>query len=123
MVDKVMSLKQGMTQAEVEETLGIRPYDLKAVTDTSIVLIYVYRVTDRKTLSFLTRPTNGRKSTGKYVQLEVAYSSDGRVTNIHSCNLCPDNLVAKSKVDIEKIIAFITVTLPVILVYIGLQEN
>jgi len=46
------------------------------LTDTSIVFIYVYRVTDRKTISFNTKPVNGKETIGKYVQLAVAYSKE-----------------------------------------------
>jgi hypothetical protein len=117
-----MSLSIGMTRERVEEILGIQPYDLKAMTDTSSVFIYVYRVTDRKTLSFYTRPKNGSKKIGKYVQLNVAYSKNNKVISIESCSLCPDNLVTKNNVDFEKVFAFITVTLPVLLLYIGLTK-
>jgi hypothetical protein len=120
-LDNVMSLKTGMSKDKVEEVLGIGPYDLKAHTDSTDVLIYIYRVVDRKTLSFYTKPKNGQKSIGKYVQLEVTYSKDNKVLAIESCNLCPDNLVSYSKVDFEKIFMFITVALPVVLVYIGLK--
>jgi hypothetical protein len=122
-LEQVMSLHTGMTKTEVEESLKLKPYDLKAVTDSGTTLIYIYRVIDRRTLSFDTKPDNGRKSTGKYVQLQVTYSKENKVVNIESCNTCPDNLVTKSRVDIEKVIAFITVTLPVLLVYFGLQSN
>lgn len=118
-----MSLHPGMTKTEVDEALGIKPYDLKGATDTTTTLIYIYRVIDRKTVSFMTKPTNGRKSTGKYVQLEVTFSNENKVVSMNSCNLCPDNLVTRSKVNFEKVITFITVTLPVILVYVGLQNN
>jgi hypothetical protein len=112
-----------MTRVEVEKTLGIQPYNLKAYTDTSQVFIYVYRVMDRKTLSFYTKPVNGRKSIGKYVQLEVAYSvKDCKVIRIESCNMCPDDLMNTSKVDFDKIIVFVTVTLPVLLIYFGLKK-
>ncbi len=122
-LEKVVSLQIGMTRVEVEKTLGIEPYDLKSYTDTSQVFIYVYRVVDRKTLSFYTKPVNGRKSIGKYVQLEVAYSiKDCKVIRIESCNMCPDNLMNTSKVDFDKIIVFITVTLPVLLIYFGLKK-
>jgi len=120
-LDKVTSLQLGMSKAQVEEVLGIQPYDLKAYTDTSSVFIYVYRVTDRKTISFTTGPVNGKKSIGKYVQLDVAYSMEGKVLSIETCRYCPDNLVTSSKIDYGKIIGFITVTLPVILVYFGLK--
>lgn len=121
-LEQVMSLKLGMSKVQVEELLGIQPYNLKAYTDTSNVFIYVYRVTDRRTLYLNTKPRNGKKMLGKYVQLAVAYSKDDKVIGIESCNLCPDNLVTKSRIDFEKIFAFITVTLPVLLVYLGLKK-
>ena len=118
----VMSLQLGMCKEEVEEILGIPPYDLKAFTDTTTVFIYVYRVNDRKTLSFKTKPTNGYKKLGKYVQLMVAYSKENKAISIESCSLCPDNLVVKDKIDFEKLFVFITVTLPLILIYAGLTK-
>ena len=119
---QVMSLQLGMSKEKVEQTLGIPPYDLKTFTDTTTVFIYVYRVYDRKTLSFNTKPTNGNKRLGKYVQLMVAYSKDNKAVSIESCSLCPDNLVVKDKIDFEKIFVFITVTLPLILIYFGLNK-
>ena len=118
---KVLTLELGMSKAQVEEKLGIQPYDLKAFTDTSNEFIYVYRVTDRKTLSFNTKPVNGKRVIGKYLKLMVAYSKEDKVINIESCNLCPDNLVTTKKLDFEKLILFATVTLPVILLYFGLK--
>jgi outer membrane protein assembly factor BamE (lipoprotein component of BamABCDE complex) len=120
-LDQVMSLQLGMTKTQVEGILGIEPYDLKANTDTSNVFIYVYRINDRRTLSFATAEVNGRKSIGKYVQLFVTYSKYGKVTEIESCSLCPDNLVTRRKLDFEKMLVFITVTLPALLLYFGLQ--
>jgi len=118
---KVLTLELGMSKAQVEEKLGVQPYDLKAFTDTSSEFIYVYRVTDRKTLSFNTKPVNGKRVIGKYLKLMVAYSKSDKVINIESCNLCPDNLVTTKKIDFEKLILFTTVTLPVILLYFGLK--
>lgn len=120
-LEQVMTLHLGMSKMQVEETLGIKPYNLKANNDTSIVYIYVYRPTERKTLSFNTRPDNGKETIGKYLQLEVTYSKDDKVLSIESCNLCPNNLETTSTVDFEKIFIFITVTLPVILIFIGLK--
>ncbi len=117
-----MELRLGMTKAEVEDILDLDPYDLKAHTDTSDVYTYVYRPYDRKTLLFFTKPKNGRRAIGRYVQLHVAYSLKGEVINIESCTTCPDNLVSTSRINFEKVIAFATVTLPVILVYVGLQK-
>ena len=121
-LQKVISLHLGMSRAEVEETLGIKPYDLKAYTDTSNVFIYIYRTIDRKTFSFITKPINGRKSRGKYVQLQITYSKKDNVTKIESCNTCTDNLVNVNKIDFSGIIVFVTVTLPVLLIYFGLKK-
>ncbi len=122
-LEKVTLLQLGMTKAEVEEKLALQPYDLKAYTDTSKVFIYVYRVIDRRTLSFNTKPTNGRKTIGRYVQLFITYSKkDDKVLNIESCPQCPDNLMTQTKIDFEKIFIFVTVTLPVILIYAGLKK-
>jgi outer membrane protein assembly factor BamE (lipoprotein component of BamABCDE complex) len=121
-LDKVISLQLGMSKVQVEEILGVQPYNLKAYTDTSNVFIYVYRLTDRRTLSVDTKPVNGKKALGKYVQLAVTYSMDGKVISMESCILCPDNLVTTSKIDFEKVMVFVTVTLPVLLVYFGLKK-
>jgi len=119
---RVMSLQVGMSRTEVEEILGVKPYNLKAFTDTSNVYIYVYRVTDRRTLSFNTKPVNGKEAIGKYLQLAVAYSKADKVISIESCNSCPDDLVTTKRLDFEKIILFVTVTLPVLLIYFGLKN-
>ena len=119
---QVISLEPGMTKIQVEEILGIQPYDLKLRTDTSIVFIYVYRVTERRTFSFHTTPLNGKEVTGKYVQLAVAYSNAGKVVSIESCSLCPDNLVTTSKIDFGEVLVFVTVTLPILLIYFGLKQ-
>jgi hypothetical protein len=119
---QVMELKLGMTKTEVEEKLGVKPYNLKSSNDTSDVFIYVYRLIDRQTLSIHTAPVNGRETEGRYIQLAVAYSKDAKIINIESCTLCPDDLESVNKIDFSKILAFFTVTMPVILVYIGLKN-
>ncbi|MES2837832.1 MAG: hypothetical protein V4667_09940 [Bacteroidota bacterium] len=118
---QVLCLEIGMSKTMVEDTLGIKPYNIKTLNDSSTVFIYVYRLADRKTFSFDTRSKNGKKVKGKYVQLAVAYSKEDKVTSIESCSLCPDNLVTERKVNFDKIILFVTVTLPVLLIYLGLK--
>jgi hypothetical protein len=120
-LEQVMSLQTGMSRAEVEQKLQLQPYDLKAYNDTSNVFIYVYRVNDRKTFSFNTHQVNGIQTKGKFVQLFITYSRDGKVISIESCSLCPDNLVVRSKIDFEKIFVFITITLPLLLIFFGLK--
>ncbi len=120
-LDKVIALQIGMSKNEVEDLLGLEPYDLKALTDSSKTYIYIYRVKNRRTFSFDTKSVNGSDIKGKYVQLAIEYSNKGMVKHIESCSLCPDNLVSTSKIDFEKIFVFVTVTLPIILLYLGLK--
>lgn len=123
-LDQVMALELGMTKEQVDKSLNIIPYDLKAYTDTSEVFIYVYRTTERRTLSLYTKKKNGREVLGKYVQLFVTYSKkNGKVVKIESCSDCPNDLSHGIKIDYEKIILFTTATLPVILIYLGLKES
>lgn len=117
-IDQVMKLQLGMTQNQVENILQLKPYDFKANTETGNTYIYIYRVFERRTLSFNTKSNNGNEQKGKYVQLEVTYSKQDSVTKIESCNLCPDNLVTNSKIDLGAAFVFLTVTLPVILLYL-----
>ena len=121
--EQVLSLELGMTKDQVEERLNLTPYDLKAYTDTSNVFIYVYRTNERRTLNFYTEKKNGRKVRGKYVQLFVTYSNkSNKVLKIESCSECPNDLSHETKVDFQKIVGFVTITLPVLLIYFGLKQ-
>jgi hypothetical protein len=122
-LDQVVSLELGMTKAQAEERMDLVPYDLKTYTDTTEVFIYVYRTKERRTFSFYTEKKNGREALGKYVQLFVTYSKkDNKIINIESCSECPNDLSREIKVDYQKIIAFVTITLPVLLIYFGLKQ-
>jgi outer membrane protein assembly factor BamE (lipoprotein component of BamABCDE complex) len=120
-LDQVISLELGMSKTQVEQVLGVSPYDLKAYADSNQIFIYVYRLVDRKTISFTTQAKNGKVVKGRYQQLHVTYSKNQKVLKIESCNTCPDNLVNTKKLDIQKMIVFITITLPILLVFIGLN--
>lgn len=121
-VEQVLMLKNGMTREEVSQALGIPPYDIKSMNDSgSVTLIYKYRVTDRKTLPFLLKPANGVKTTGKWVDLFITYTKEGKVSNIESCSDCENTAVTERKVDFNAIILLVSVTLPAVLVYFGLQ--
>ena len=120
-LEKVITLQIGMSKEQVEEALGIKPYDIKAYTDSGNAFIYVYRVTDRRTISFNTKPTNGKEVIGKYLQLAVSYSNQNKVLKIEACSECPEILENTKKLDFQKLLVFLTITLPVILVFIGLN--
>jgi hypothetical protein len=119
-VEKVLTLNLGMTVEEVSGILGVPPYDIKSKTDSSFILIYKYRVADRRTVPFIVTPTNGMKWRGKYVDLFITYSPMGRVTSINSCSDCEDSGNVEKKIDIDftSIITLITVSVPAILILI-----
>ena len=120
-VEQVLSLKTGMTKEEVSIALGIPPYDIKSVTDSSSQLIYKYRTTDRRTLSIVTKKTNGVKATGKWVDLFVTYDKDGKITEIRSCSDCEETKVTEKRINYNSLIQMITLTVPAVLIYLGLK--
>lgn len=122
-VEQVLSLKTGMTKEEVSTVLGIPPYDIKSLTDTSAQLIYKYRTTDRRTLSFVTKKTNGVKATGKWVDLFVTYDRNGKAAQIRSCSDCEETKVTEKRIDYNAIIQMISATAPAVLIYFGLKSN
>ncbi len=122
-LSQVMSLEVGMKRTEVEKILQLQPYDVQTKTDTGNIMIYVYRLDDRRTLSFHTKAINGRATQGKYKPLAVTYSKDSVLLSMESCSLCRDDLTSMTKLDFEKIIMFLTVTVPVLLIYLGLKSK
>jgi hypothetical protein len=78
-------------------------------------------VDDCSTISWLTKERNGKASLGKYVQLNVTYANDGRMMAIETCSMCPANMVEVTKIDFEKILGFLMVTVPALLILVGLQ--
>lgn len=121
-VEQVFELKIGMNKEEVAKTLGITPYDIKTMSDTQVVYIYKYRTTDRKTMPFLLKKTNGKKTEGKYVDLQVTFNKFGRVKYYESV---PEPEVPKEKnsIDINSLFTLLTVTVPALLVYLGFHNK
>lgn len=121
-VEKVMQLSPGMTMDTVNSRLGILPYDIN-VYDSSgnHSYIYKYRTTDRKTVPFLLKETNGRKTMGKYVDLvayfdstNVAYRFESRTT---------DSKLDEKRLNVSTIVTIITVIVPTVLVYLGVKKS
>lgn len=122
-IEQVLMLKPGMTRDEVTAALGIPPYDMRSMNEKGeTVLIYKYRVTDRKTIPLFMKPSNGVKTTGKWVDLFVTFSWEGKLTKLESCSGCEETKLTEKKIDINTIVTFITVTIPAVLVYLGLKD-
>jgi hypothetical protein len=120
-VEKVLSLKLNMSQDEVNSALGIPPYNFKFMSDSEVVLLYKYRVRDRTTLPFLLKQSNGKKVLGRYVNLMITYDKAGRSKKMESCDDCDETIIEEKKVNIDKVITLLTVTLPIVLVYLGIK--
>jgi hypothetical protein len=120
-VDKVFTLKLGMTKDDVAQALDLQPYYLYSMTDSATVLLYKYRVTDRTTLPVLLKQNNGKSVLGKYINLLVTYNAKGISTKLETSTTCDVTTVATDKLNISEIITFITVTLPVVLLFVGIK--
>ena len=121
-LEEGLQLKIGMTKEEVSNRLGVPPYDLKSVNDTDIIYIYKYRTTDRRTVPLAMNKTNGIKAKGKWVDLFITYDTKGKTKNITSCSHCEEMDIKVKKIDINTIIMLATVTIPSVMVYLGLHR-
>jgi hypothetical protein len=121
-VEKVMQLSTGMTKHQVEKLLSVEPYQLYSMDkDSNRVFLYKYRVTDRRTLPFCLRDTNGYEFRGKFADLLVTYNKSDTVTSMQSQQ--SDSEIQKSRIDINALVTTISVTVPSLLVYLGLRGN
>lgn len=121
-VEQVMQLKTGMSMDSVNSKLGIEPYDIDIYDSTGYrSYIYKYRTTDRKTIPFFLKETNGKRKIGKYMDLVAYYDS----TNIayHFESRLTDSKVDQKKFNINSFVIIITVVVPALLVYLGIQKT
>jgi hypothetical protein len=120
-IEKVLTVQLGQSQEEVSQILGIPPYNFILKTDSETMLLYKFRVADRTTVPFLLGPTNGKKIRGRYVNLMVTYNKAGLAKKMESCNDCDETIVEEKKLDINKVVTLMTVTLPIVLVFLGIK--
>jgi hypothetical protein len=123
-VEKVLTLKLGMSKDTISRILDIPPYDFKSLDDSSgqTVLVYKYRVTDRKTLPFFVKPKNGMRVNGKYRDLAVTYDKDNKAVHFESSDTEVTEKETKI-IDINKVINLIAVLAPAVLVYLGIKST
>ncbi|TSJ46444.1 hypothetical protein [Fluviicola chungangensis] len=121
-VEQVMQLKTGMSMDTVNRRLGVEPYDIDKYDSTGYrSFVYKYRTTDRKTIPFMLRETNGKKKIGKYMDLvayydpaNIAYRFESRAT---------DSKVDQKKFNLNVVVTIVTVVVPSLLVYLGIQKT
>ncbi|MGB0881494.1 MAG: hypothetical protein ACPGSO_00975 [Vicingaceae bacterium] len=125
-IEKVVNLTIGINQDSVNSILGCPPHDLiaKDTSGTSVVL-YKYRVKEVKRMPLLMRKNKGVKVDGKWKDLVVTFSNEGKVVSYETL---PEELVTdykKKSIDpnklIQSITTAITVLLPAVLVYFSVK--
>lgn len=121
-VEKVMELSPGMSLQAVNTKLGVKPYDINVYDSIgNRSYIYKYRTTDRKTVPFLLKDTNGRKSTGKYMDLVAFYDSTNIAYRFESKPT--DSKLDEKRLNVNTIVTIITVIVPTVLVYLGIKKE
>lgn len=121
-VDKVMQLKPGMSMDTINARLGIKPYDMDiydSIGNRSFV--YKYRTMDRKTVPFFLKETNGKQKIGKYMDLVAFYDSTDVAYHFESRPT--DSKVDQKKFNVNAIVTVVTVVVPALLVYFGIQKT
>lgn len=121
-VEKVTELRPGMSMDTVNSRLGVKPYDIEVYDSIgNRSFIYKYRTTDRKTIPFFLKETNGKEKIGKYMDLvayydstNISYRFESRVT---------DSKVDQKKFNINALVTIVTVVVPALLVYLGIQKT
>ncbi|HLP13501.1 MAG TPA: hypothetical protein VK177_16310 [Flavobacteriales bacterium] len=120
-VEKVMTVKPGMSLAQVNEKLTSKPYDIHTYDSLgSKSYIYKYRVADRSTVPFFLKENNGKTVRGKYMDLVAYFSVTDTLIKLES--RASDSSLEEKKIDVDKIITFFSVTVPALLVLLGLQN-
>ncbi len=118
-VEKVMKLNNGMTLDEVNTTLGLKPYDLKSIDSVgNKVLLYKYRLTDRRTVPMFLKDTNGKEISSKFVDLYCTFSNENKLTKLITTS--SDSELKEQRLNINSLITFLTVTGPAFLIYLGI---
>jgi len=120
-IEKVMTVKPGMTLAQVNQNLTSKPYDINTYDSLgSKSYIYKYRVADRATVPLFLKENNGKTVRGKYMDLVTFFSVNDTLIKFESRP--SDNAHEEKKIDLDKIITFFSVTVPALLVLLGLQN-
>ena len=121
-VEQVMQLKTGMFIDTVNKIIGITPYDMDFYDYTGYrSFIYKYRTTDRKTVPFMLKETNGKRKIGKYMDLVAYYDSTDIAYRFESRPT--DSKVDQKKFNINILVTIVTVVVPSLLVYLGIQKT
>lgn len=118
--EKVMKLKVGMTFEEVNKTLELKPYFLSSMDSAgNKVYVYKYRLTDRKTVPLFLKDTNGISKRGDFMDLYASFSDGDTLVGLQSDYT--ETIVQEKRLDINNLLTLLTITVPSVLIFLGLQ--
>jgi len=118
--EKVMKLKSGMSLAEVNKTLELKPYYLSSMDSAgNKIYVYKYRLTDRKTVPLFLKDTNGIPKRGDFMDLYASFTAGDTLIGLES--QFTETAVQEKRLDINNLLTLITITVPSILIIVGLQ--
>jgi flavoprotein len=84
-IDEVVQIEIGMSLSELEKLLEIPVYDLYHINENGEkIIVFNYRVFDRKVPLKIMTPNNGKKTLGKYDKLIITLSKDNKVIKVES---------------------------------------
>jgi outer membrane protein assembly factor BamE (lipoprotein component of BamABCDE complex) len=119
---QVFELKLGMTEEQVNTTLGITPYSLRTKDDSTTVYVYKYRTFERTTLPFFLRRKNGVKTMGEYMDLSITFNNKSGLVSSMKSKQTPKEKKGGISVDVNSIFTLLTVAAPAALVYLGFMH-
>ena len=121
-IRQVLKLQIGMSLEEVAGIMETPPYDLKGVSENGeFTYIYKYRVEELRRIPYVMNKNKGFKSRGKFVDLFVFFSKEGKVVQIESCSECDTEVEQEKKIDLNNLITALITTVPIIFLYLGLR--
>ncbi len=120
-VEKVFALKLGLTQEEVMLALETPAYNFKLMNTAKPSYFINTGLETRTTLPFILRQNNGKKILSKYVNLVITYDKKGLSKKMEGCGDCDEAIIETKKLNIDKVVTLLTVTLSIFLVYLGIK--
>lgn len=121
-VENVLTVNNGMTLNEVNTLLKLKPYDLRSLDSLgNKVLIYKYRLTDRRTVPLFLKDTNGKEISSKFMDLYCTFNSKNILVKLESKS--SNSELKEQRLNINSVLTFLTVTAPAFLVYLGISAN
>jgi len=115
-IEKFSRLETGLELDSVNSILGVKPHDLIALEeDGTSIWLYKYRVKEMRRIPMLMRKNKGLEVDGKWKDLIVMFSPEGKVIRYETRIEELKSELEKRSIDPNKVIQSITLALTVVL--------